>query len=865
MSYAEALLNSIAADDDISTRSSYVEVEPHIVIGIDRFITVPDSLKRIAVQYDHNMRTVTFDCPRYYDGRDMASMKVYVNYINLNDKKVKGSYAAENVVVDSIDSRVMHFDWTIKSPVTQSKGKLAFLVCIRKVDSEGIESNHWNSELNSECYISEGMEFDSETIQNEYPDIVTQLLERMDVVETLATPEAMQGYTNDWLEENHAKVLAELKAKGEEVLATIPADYTETSNLAADANANSRTKADAITRTVEGSAITVDDSSDDHLRGLRIFGKTTQVTTTGKNLFTVSEEISENGITWDDVNQRLHIASGSYGKVITLHNLAEPIPAGTTVTLTLRLDQGYIATGGNVAVGGYSDPSDGSTSSWQCHVVIPITTDNSGKVYSTTYTTTSDINRFVLFLNTPTTVQSEIVLTAQFEIGNVSTEFERYSGGLVSPCPEFPQELTSVDNPTISLQGVNLFGGEVLADKIVSISKANTSVKDSDAKTVTYSGGGINKGVLIDYGFKKNTQYTLILHGQNTTATSGYINLAFTYDDGSTGYGAYQFKTHGEDSYAVMTSIAGKTVTSVIGKWASGEVCLNYEKCGLFEGTITEVDFVPFVNAQTITANYILHGIGDVRDEIDFERGVYIQRIGRLVLDGSAEWVNYNYQTMYYGFTIWNLLDEIHVRSPGLCNQFTKVGSGGGNTVWVGVDNPNIYAISKEWYDKGLDAWKAHLNEVPLEVVYTRVNPIETPLSAEELAWYKAAYTNYHNTTVINSSDAEMEFKYNADTEIWINNLVKTTSPIKSTTVTLSASKWVDTTYGYSQVVTMNGITPNSKVDLQPSPDQLADLTENNISLTTSNDNGVVTIHAIGSHPSSDMTVQVQITEVIHV
>lgn len=47
--------------------------DPHIVIGPDKIVTVPEALKKIAVQHDHNIETVTFDCPRYWDGIDFAT------------------------------------------------------------------------------------------------------------------------------------------------------------------------------------------------------------------------------------------------------------------------------------------------------------------------------------------------------------------------------------------------------------------------------------------------------------------------------------------------------------------------------------------------------------------------------------------------------------------------------------------------------------------------------------------------------------------------------------------------------------------------------------------------------------------------
>ena len=46
------------------------EVEEYIVIDKDRNITVPKSLQRVAVQFDHNAETLTFNCPRYWDNND---------------------------------------------------------------------------------------------------------------------------------------------------------------------------------------------------------------------------------------------------------------------------------------------------------------------------------------------------------------------------------------------------------------------------------------------------------------------------------------------------------------------------------------------------------------------------------------------------------------------------------------------------------------------------------------------------------------------------------------------------------------------------------------------------------------------------
>ena len=182
MSRAEELLDTLS-DEPMPALADPAN-EPHIVIDKNRKVTVPEELKRIAVQYDHNIETVTFDCPRYWDGHDMSKMAIYINY-RCPDKTM-GSYLAQNVAVDESDESIMHFDWTISKNVTMADGNLMFLVCVKKANEDGEEVNHWNSELNKEMYISEGMEADE--IFETYPDIITQLLLRMDSVEMVVAP-----------------------------------------------------------------------------------------------------------------------------------------------------------------------------------------------------------------------------------------------------------------------------------------------------------------------------------------------------------------------------------------------------------------------------------------------------------------------------------------------------------------------------------------------------------------------------------------------------------------------------------------------------------------------------------------------------
>lgn len=187
MSKAEDLLDEVYSANAILSLANESE-EAHIVIGDDRRITVPSELKRLAVQHDHNVETVTFDCPRYWDEHDMSTMNVYINYLRV-DKEV-GVFKAENVAVDADDSSIMHFDWTISRNVTEVNGNLTFIVCVKNTDADGVERNHWNSELCRECYISEGLEMDGEIFTELYTDVIEQWYK--DVLESINSIESVK-------------------------------------------------------------------------------------------------------------------------------------------------------------------------------------------------------------------------------------------------------------------------------------------------------------------------------------------------------------------------------------------------------------------------------------------------------------------------------------------------------------------------------------------------------------------------------------------------------------------------------------------------------------------------------------------------
>ena len=85
---------------------------------------------------------------------------------------------------------------------------------------------------------------------------------------------------------------------------------------------------------------------------------------------------------------------------------------------------------------------------------------------------------------------------------------------------------------------------------------------------------------------------------------------------------------------------------------------------------------------------------------------------------------------------------------------------------------------------------------------------------------------------------------------------------VPSSSVTLLADKWVVDGKGHSQVVEIAGVTTQSKVNLQPTKEQLDEFHDKILAFVTKNDNGVVTIYSVGDKPTGDHTIQITLKEV---
>lgn len=195
MSLAENLLNDLPETEQNIEKLS--AEEPHIIVGADRRITVPQELKEIAVTGDKNIETVTFDCVRYWDGNDLSTFAIYLNY-TLPDG------TEETYIPTSIyrSDEYYTFDWTLDSNMTEIEGNLKISIVAVLTDESGNKTKQWGSYPNSDLTIVKGLDIANVPDVAEHPDLLSQILSELN---EKVSVEEMENYESSIVKKGEAE------------------------------------------------------------------------------------------------------------------------------------------------------------------------------------------------------------------------------------------------------------------------------------------------------------------------------------------------------------------------------------------------------------------------------------------------------------------------------------------------------------------------------------------------------------------------------------------------------------------------------------------------------------------------------------
>ena len=100
-----------------------------------------------------------------------------------------------------------------------------------------------------------------------------------------------------------------------------------------------------------------------------------------------------------------------------------------------------------------------------------------------------------------------------------------------------------------------------------------------------------------------------------------------------------------------------------------------------------------------------------------------------------------------------------------------------------------------------------------------------------------------------------------------MTQLVSTINKLKGvnpdvSSITLTSAGWTGEASPYTQAVTLAGVTANTKVDLQPDAATISQLITGTVAgMYIANDGGTLTAYAVNAKPTTDLTIQVTLTE----
>lgn len=484
----------------------------------------------------------------------------------------------------------------------------------------------------------------------------------------------------------------------------------------------------------------VDDAYEVPLQDLKFYGKSTQNSTTGANLFD-KETITDNsyisndtGLLMDDKEQSR--VSSDYINVDGLSNI-------------------YIA--------------DTDKSRWGAFY-------NSDKEYISGFLATGSINvpenaKYLRF-----TIPKTNVDTFMINAGTQALPYEPYTGGKPSPSPDYPQEITCIEEVDCLVTGAQLFDLQTVIDRPEtthvptdtglsvtgqSFVYTNVVVEPNTDMYIYYekSGDGVNRVAIYDEstGLSSDNQITYFATNGGTfnTGNNNQIRLLF--------YSAF-----------------GTSKTSV------------YNNVMLNRGT-QALPYEPYQSQHVqFTPPAPLYSIldGSIADYVDVARGKYVYQLADVTFDGSEDelWGEYN-NGDYEGVLIQRLDMKVAMCQSGFCDKLNVATDLGGAinlyVAWLGVHNNYIYLPYANTFAGTANAtefrtWLATNN---LQFIYPLATPTEQDIPAETLEALQALKTFNGVTNIF--CNAPVSAQYEQSVQIIINRILEQLNSLQTQTLNL--------------------------------------------------------------------------------
>lgn len=487
--------------------------------------------------------------------------------------------------------------------------------------------------------------------------------------------------------------------------------------------------------TANGESIYIDDALKYKIFDCKIDGNASQITTTGKNL--LSKKLNEYSkttdyITVDEASDNLLKLSVSSESTAyeNVQILSITVESGKTYTLSAKIDGN---TNSSIRVvkanSGASADNLGSAKNEQ-----PLTFTCDG--------TYSHVGLFFYVSEgvKPTSNMAATFSNVQLEEGSVATDYEPYTGGEASPNPDYPQEISIVsDEVKIVQTGKNLF------DKNGDFTYGNnnnlTSLQeDGTIKTTANFSNQRSSGQLISVD--KNTIYVfsgILLESQSPNNTIIEIlnennTRIYMFEISNSANYKFSFMFNSADNEKIWISLNARDFNLSAGVYAI------FDKIQIEEGSVA-TDYEEYQsNEYTIDlqGNELVKLTDDTKDEITIDKNGNVslsKRIGKVVLNGTENWIFNESGTNYIRFTLFinDLINNQENNKKYVASDYF-VSSSIDEAVTDSADANRICAVSNQRLliklvndnVMNLDDFKAWLSENNVTCYYQLLNVSET-------------------------------------------------------------------------------------------------------------------------------------------
>ena len=491
-------------------------------------------------------------------------------------------------------------------------------------------------------------------------------------------------------------------------------------------------------KVVSGESIYIDDALEYKVFDCKIDGNAKQTTTTGKQMLQMCPEVHEtNGITFTKNEDGSIIINGTATNTAFCNINGSYTDTELNRRFQLKKDSYYTLYLKNQVNGLYMGVRTSSVSG-------AILNTQNQELKAQQYTGEDD-DTGLAFLNvaTGTTLKNLVVYPMIAEGQFSELEWEEYTGGEPSPNPDYPQEISIVfDEIKIVQTGKNLF------DKNGDFAYGNnnnlTSLQeDGTIKTTANFSNQRSSGQLISVD--KNTNYIVsgilvesqspnnsvieILNENNTRIYMFEISNSANYK--------FSFMFNSADNEKIWISLNARDFNLSAGVYAI------FDKIQIEEGSVATEYGEYKSNEYTINLqdNELVKLTDDIKDEITIDKNGNVslsKRIGKVVLNGTENWIFNESGTNYIRFTLFinDLINNQENNKKYVASDYF-VSSSIDEAVTDSADANRICAVSNQRLliklvndnVMNLDDFKAWLSENNVTVYYELAEPTTTSLA----------------------------------------------------------------------------------------------------------------------------------------